>query len=124
MNPSGDDPVAQYKETLTAAREAAARSSERERRRATELANEIAEAERAITAAADEEQQVSQEIHAWWRRVAATVADVKWLSAGRRPAPDPAARPERLAEYLGEIEPATDALKSALRKASWPLRPN
>lgn len=114
-----DDPVARYKETLATARDAAKRAGERERRRLTELAGEVAEADRAITAANEEEEQVSAEVRAWWRQLASQVTDLKWFSLGPRPEADPAARPEQLQEYLAEIEPATDALRSALRKASW-----
>lgn len=122
MNNPAVDPVARYKETLAAAQEAAKRANEHERRRASELTGEIAEADRAIKAAEQEEEQVSKEIYAWWRELASSVAGLKWISAGPRPKADPTARPESLAEYLGQIEPATDALKSELRKASWPLR--
>lgn len=118
-----DDPVAQYKELLETARQAAQQLTETERRRTVELVAEIAAADKAITAATEAETQVSQEISAWWRQVVAGIADVKWIKPGQRPAPDPAGRPERLTDYLAEIEPATDALKAALRKAAWPRRP-
>jgi hypothetical protein len=119
-----DDPVTQYKEILDTTRQAARKLAERERRRTVELVTEIAAADKAIKAATEAETQVAQEISAWWRQVAAGMAGLAWITPGRPPEPDPAGKPERLEDYLAEIEPATNTLVAALRKASWPRRGN
>ncbi|WP_018685032.1 hypothetical protein [Actinokineospora enzanensis] len=113
------DPLAQYRELLDLARHAARRHADRERKRAVDLVGEISAADRAIAKAREEEKQIRAEVIAWWRRVAATSANVSWLPAFPEPKPDLSARPEQLGEYLGDIEPATKAFQSALRRTSW-----
>ncbi|CAM3717914.1 hypothetical protein KIPE111705_21645 [Kibdelosporangium persicum] len=117
------DPVAQYKEILDLTRQAAQKLAERERRRRVELVTEIAAAEKEIKSAAAQEEQVRKEITAWWRQVTARLAGLTWITPGRPPEPDPAGRPDRLDDYLAEIEPATNTFTAALRKAVWPKKP-
>jgi hypothetical protein len=117
-----EDPVVQYKEILDSTRQAARALADRERRRTVELVTEIAAAEKAIKKAEAAEEQVALEIKAWWRQVATSLAGLTWISPGRPIEPDPAGRPDRLHDYLSEIEPATNALAAALRKATWPRR--
>lgn len=124
MTEPADDPVTQYKEILDTTRQAARKLAERERRRMVELIAEIAAADKAIKAATEAENQVVQEISAWWRQVATWMTGLGWITPGRPPEPDPTGRPERLEDYLAEIEPATDALMAAIRKAAWPRRPS
>ena len=118
------DPVAEYKEILDVTRQAAQRLAERERRRATELVTEIAAADKAIKAATEAETELAKQIAGWWRQVAAKLVTLNWITPGRPPEPDPAGRPELLDDYIAEIEPATNTLLAALRKASWPRKPS
>jgi hypothetical protein len=117
-----DDPVAQYKEILDTTRQAALKLSERERKRTVELIAEIREADKAIKAATEKEIKVKQEIGEWWREVAARMAGLGWITPGRIPEPDPAADPALLDEYMGTIDPKTNAFTAALRRAAWPRR--
>lgn len=117
-----EDPVAHYKEILDSTRQAARALADRERRRTVELITEISAAQKAIAKAEEAEEQVAQEIKGWWRQVATSLAGLNWISAGRPIEPDPAGRLDRLDDYLAEIEPATNALAAALRKATWPRR--
>nr|WP_042185196.1 hypothetical protein [Kibdelosporangium sp. MJ126-NF4]CEL16606.1 hypothetical protein [Kibdelosporangium sp. MJ126-NF4]CTQ89043.1 hypothetical protein [Kibdelosporangium sp. MJ126-NF4] len=116
------DPVARYKEILDVTRQAAQQLAERERRRRVTVVTEITAANRAITAATEQEEQVRKEISGWWRQVAARMDGVPWISPGKPPEPDPAGRPDRLDEYIAEIEPATNTFTSVLRKAVWPKK--
>jgi hypothetical protein len=117
-----DDPVALYKEILDTTRRASLKLSEGERKRTIELAAEIRDADRAIKAATEKETQASQEITAWWREVAARMTGLTWITPGRPPEPDPEARAKLLDDYMAEIQPRTNALIAALRRASWPRR--
>ncbi|MET0237592.1 MAG: hypothetical protein ABW224_23305 [Kibdelosporangium sp.] len=119
-----DDPVAQYKEILDVTRKAALKLSERERKRTVELVHEIAAAGRAIKAAEEAEAELGKQITDWWRQVTTKLAAVTWITTGGPPKPDPAGRPERLDDYVAEIEPATNTLVAALRKAAWPRKPS
>ncbi|ALG11118.1 hypothetical protein [Kibdelosporangium phytohabitans] len=116
------DPVARYKEILDVTRQAAQKLAERERRRRVEVVTEITAADREIKAAAEEEEQVRKEITGWWRQVVARMDGISWISRGPLPDPDPAGRPDRLDDYIAEIEPATNAFTAALRKAVWPKK--
>ncbi|WP_026424891.1 hypothetical protein [Actinokineospora inagensis] len=113
------DPVARYKQLLETAHHAARHHSEHERRRAVALVAEIQAADQLVTKAATTESQITTEINAWWRDVITAVGNLNWLTTTPRPTPDPAAHPEHLRDYLGEIEPATKQFHSALRKATW-----
>jgi hypothetical protein len=119
-----EDPVAKYKETLDITRQAARKLQERERRRRVDLIAEITAADKRIAAATEAEQQVTKEITAWWRQVTAKLAGLTWIKVGRPPEPDKAGRPDRLDDYLAEIEPATNLLYAAIRRATWPRKPN
>lgn len=118
-----DDPSARYKELLDTAHRAARTHSEHERARSLALIGEIAAEDKEIAAAKDAEAKVTEEVTGWWRRqVAAPLADVSWLTLGSLPTADLSADPENLKDYLAHIEPATDALNAAVRRASWPRR--
>lgn len=118
-----DDPSARYKELLDTAHRAARTHSEHERARSLALIGEIAAEDKEIAAAKDAEAKVTEEVTGWWRRqVAAPLADVGWLTLGSTPAADLGADPAHLKDYLARIEPATDALNTAVRRASWPRR--
>jgi hypothetical protein len=119
-----DDPVAEYKEILDVTRRAAQQLAERERRRSLEVLTEILTADKAIKSTTEAETELKKQIAEWWRKVAAKLFDLNWLPAGRPPEPDPAGRPERLDDYVGEIEPATNTLYTAIRRASWPRKPS
>jgi pantothenate synthetase len=112
-----EDPVARYKELLGLASDATHQMSEYQRRRAVELVEEVADAQRAITRAAEAESKVVSEITEWWREMRATMASLRWITPGPLPKPDTAADPELLSEYLSRIEPLTEELRAAMRKA-------
>ncbi len=118
------DPVAEYKEILDITRQAALKLNERERRRAVEIVTEIAAAGKAIKAAEAAEAELAKQISDWWRQVTAKLSPLNWITAGRPPEPDPAGRPDRFDDYIAEIEPATNTLFAALRKAAWPRKPS
>ncbi|WP_436497466.1 hypothetical protein [Actinokineospora sp. HUAS TT18] len=118
-----DDPAARYKELLDTAHQAARRHAEYERGRVVALAAEVVDADKEITAAAKVTEEVTEEVTGWWRRrVLAPTADVSWITPGALPAPDPSADPAQLADYMAHIQPATEALVAAVRRASWPRR--
>ncbi|MBP2325427.1 hypothetical protein JOF56_005812 [Kibdelosporangium banguiense] len=118
------DPVAEYKEILDVTRQAALKLSERERRRQVEIVTEIAAAGKQIKAAEAAEAELGKQISDWWRQATAKLVALNWITAGRPPEPDPAGRPELLDDYIAEIEPATNVLFNALRKAAWPRKPS
>jgi hypothetical protein len=119
-----DDPVARYKELLGIVSQATQRMADHERRRATELAGELTAAKRAIGEASEAETKVGTEISAWWQRIATRMTGLRWITPGPRPIPDPNADPAELDTYLAAIEPATDELQGALRRAGGPARPS
>ncbi|CRK57490.1 hypothetical protein [Alloactinosynnema sp. L-07] len=117
------DPVVGYKELLDAAHQAARRHAEHERGRVVAIVGEIVDADKEITAATESAAKVTDEVTGWWRRqVLAPTADLSWITPGALPAPDLTADPAQLADYMAHIEPATEALTAALRRASWPRR--
>ncbi|HVK25453.1 MAG TPA: hypothetical protein VM677_29190 [Actinokineospora sp.] len=117
------DPAARYKELLDAAHQAARKHSEHERTRTVAIAAEIVDADKEITAATESAAKVTEEVTGWWRRqVLAPTSDLSWITPGAVPAPDLTADPTHLADYMAHIEPATEALTAALRRASWPRR--
>ncbi|PPK66346.1 hypothetical protein V5P93_002624 [Actinokineospora auranticolor] len=117
------DPAARYRELLDTAHRAARKHTDHERRRLIDLVAEIHATDKEIHAATEAEAQVVGEINGWWRQVVNSVEGQSWLVTTPRPAPDTTARPESLREYLAQIEPATKAFRTALRKAMWPRRP-
>lgn len=118
-----DDPAARYKALLGAAHTAARAHGEHERERAVALVREIADARKRVTETTKAESDVAEEVVEWWREVIGRITGLKWIASGRRPAPDPSARPELLEQYLAEVEPATERFHEALRRASWRRRP-
>lgn len=115
-----NDPVAEYKEILDTTRQAANRLAERERRRTLEIGTEILAAEKKIKSATEAEKELNKQIAGWWRQVAVRLVSLNWISPGKPPEPDPAGDPAGLDDYLQRIEPETNALIAALRKAMWP----
>jgi hypothetical protein len=113
-----EDPVAQYKEVLGMVGEATLRMSEYESRQAMRLSDEVTDAKRAVSEATDVESKVSKEITAWWQQVRSRLSNLRWIIPGPLPTPEPDADPQRLNEYLSQVEPATDDLLGAIRKAS------
>lgn len=113
-----DDPVALYKEVLGRVGEATQHMSEYESRRAMRLTEEVHEAKRAVTEATEVESTVSTEIAAWWQQVRSRLSNLRWIIPGPLPTSEPDADPKRLSEYLSQVEPATDELLGAIRKAS------
>ncbi|GAA4439196.1 hypothetical protein GCM10023148_46270 [Actinokineospora soli] len=118
---SHEDPVSEYKRLLDAAHQAARAHAEHERLRARDLAEQLREASKDITAATAREADLTKEITGWWSNETRHLKALEWLDL-TPPSGDPGADPRRLNAHLAEIAPETSAFRAAVRRAVWPRK--
>ncbi|WP_298180759.1 hypothetical protein [Saccharomonospora sp.] len=119
-----DEPTAavRYKEIMGLARKAADDLRDWERKRIVELESEIAEADRRLDAAAEQETAVQERALRWWRMACDNVDRLPWLEPGEQPSPISSARGDRAVRYVDELRGIYRELTEAIASLGWRAR--
>ena len=119
-----DEPTAavRYKEIMGLARKAAEDLRDWERKRIVELESKIAEADRRLDAAAEQETAVQERALRWWRMACDNVDRLSWLEPGEQPSPISSARGDRAVRYVDELRGIYRELTEAIASLGWRAR--
>ena len=119
-----DEPTAavRYKEIMGLARKAADDLRDWERKRIVELESEIAEADRRLDAAAEQETAVQERALRWWRMACDNVDRLSWLEPGEQPSPINSARGDQVDHYVDGLRSAYRNLTEAVANLGWRAR--
>lgn len=118
---TNDQPTAaaRYKEIVSRASEAAEELRAWEADRAEELTSLIAAARKNVTAAAEDEETMTEQAHRWWRMAEDNVTRLSWLEIEDFPEPVTPASTDRPEDHAERMRSAYQELSRAILALNW-----